>query len=148
VRIEDVLPGEDLEYFLGTPHWLDAFHPPFEQHLDALVSAIKEILQIPVTTSEAPAQKAETLSTPLFVKSAAPADRREAAELPEDDEIGLSRWSGEKPKEEKIKKVEGLKQPVARAPRKLHIGCVIAGSVALTLLAILILLIIIGAASH
>jgi hypothetical protein len=144
VRIEDVLPGEDLEYFLGTPHWLDAFHPPFEQHLDALVSAIKEILQIPVTASEAPEQKVETFSTPISVKSAATTDKKEPAELSEDDEIGLNPLSEEKSKEEKFKKVEGLKQPVVRSSRKLHIGCVIAISVALTLIAILFILIVIG----
>jgi TPR repeat protein len=47
VRIEDVFPADDLEYFLGMPHWLDAFTPPLEQHLDALARAVKEILDIP-----------------------------------------------------------------------------------------------------
>ena len=27
-RIADVLPNDDLEYYLSAPHWLDAFSPP------------------------------------------------------------------------------------------------------------------------
>ena len=41
VRVEDVKPSGDLEYFLGTPHWLDAITPPFAQHLDRIVDSTK-----------------------------------------------------------------------------------------------------------
>ncbi len=41
VRVEDVKPTGDLEYFLGTPHWLDAVTPPFEQHLEGIADSIK-----------------------------------------------------------------------------------------------------------
>jgi hypothetical protein len=50
MRIEDVNPEDDLEYFLGMPHWLDAFTPPLEKHLDILSKAVAEILGIPVST--------------------------------------------------------------------------------------------------
>src|SRR5438067_8123475 len=30
LRIEDVTPSKSLEYFISTPHWLDAFTPPLE----------------------------------------------------------------------------------------------------------------------
>src|SRR5271167_4273292 len=30
LRIEDVLPSGSMEYFLSTPHWLDAMTPPLE----------------------------------------------------------------------------------------------------------------------
>jgi TIR domain len=30
VRIEDVAPNRNLEYFISSPHWLDAFPPPRE----------------------------------------------------------------------------------------------------------------------
>ena len=33
LRIEEVKPTASLEYFLSTPHWLDAFNPPLERHL-------------------------------------------------------------------------------------------------------------------
>ena len=44
LRIEDVLPDEDLAYFLGAPHWLDAITPPLEEHLEALGSAVARLL--------------------------------------------------------------------------------------------------------
>ena len=33
LRIEDILPGRALEYFIGNVHWLDAMTPPLESHL-------------------------------------------------------------------------------------------------------------------
>jgi hypothetical protein len=44
VRIEQVAPGVSLEYFLNTPHWLDAYRPPFEQHLDYVVRVVRLLL--------------------------------------------------------------------------------------------------------
>ena len=41
VRIEDVKPVGNLEYFLGTPHWLDAITPPFEQHLSHIADSTR-----------------------------------------------------------------------------------------------------------
>jgi hypothetical protein len=43
-RIENVLPTKSLEYFLSTPHWLDAFSPPMEAHLTYLASVISSVL--------------------------------------------------------------------------------------------------------
>jgi hypothetical protein len=43
-RIENVVPTKSLEYFLSTPHWLDAFSPPLEQHLSYLSTVISNIL--------------------------------------------------------------------------------------------------------
>ena len=40
IRIEDVAPSGNLEYFLATPHWLDAITPPLEQHLDQIVDSV------------------------------------------------------------------------------------------------------------
>ena len=44
-RIENVLPTKSLEYFLSTPHWLDAFSPPLEQHLNYLATVVSSVLQ-------------------------------------------------------------------------------------------------------
>jgi TPR repeat protein len=41
VRVEDVKPSGDLEYFLGTPHWLEAITPPFERHLDHIADSVR-----------------------------------------------------------------------------------------------------------
>ncbi len=55
-RIEEVPPSEALEYFLSSPHWLDAFRPPLGQHLDRLVEAVQALLgSHPAETSAAEA---------------------------------------------------------------------------------------------
>jgi hypothetical protein len=43
-RIEAVLPEASLEYFLGTPHWLDAMTPPLEAHLERLAEVVSSFL--------------------------------------------------------------------------------------------------------
>jgi ABC-type amino acid transport substrate-binding protein len=43
-RIEDVAPERGLEFFLGTPHWLDALTPPLEAHLERLAIAVSSHL--------------------------------------------------------------------------------------------------------
>ncbi len=44
LRVEDVLPGKSLQYFIGNVHWLDALTPPFEAHLKNLAGTIKIVL--------------------------------------------------------------------------------------------------------
>lgn len=46
LRIEDIMPTQSLEYFIGTVHWLDALTPPMESHLRRLIESVKAILQI------------------------------------------------------------------------------------------------------
>ncbi|MBL6852268.1 MAG: TIR domain-containing protein [Alphaproteobacteria bacterium] len=45
VRVEDVRPTEALEYFISTPHWLDAFPPPMEKHMAYLGEVVAGILR-------------------------------------------------------------------------------------------------------
>jgi hypothetical protein len=40
-----VVPGRNLEYFLGTPHWLDAMSPPLERHLAYLTETVAFLLE-------------------------------------------------------------------------------------------------------
>ncbi len=47
LRIENVTPDESLEYFISTPHWLDAFTPPLEKHLQYLAQVVRKILELP-----------------------------------------------------------------------------------------------------
>ncbi len=68
-RIEDVIPSKSLEYFLSTPHWLDAFNPPLERHLKQLAAAIKALLP---ANPAAPAQGVAPTATES-VAAAAPA---------------------------------------------------------------------------
>ena len=51
-RIEDVMPGKSLDYFIGSVHWLDAMTPPLEMHLDNLVETVRKLLT-PVIVSQA-----------------------------------------------------------------------------------------------
>lgn len=44
LRIEDIKPTAAMEYFLSTPHWLDAFNPPLERHLRYLAQVVQKIL--------------------------------------------------------------------------------------------------------
>ena len=44
LRIENVLPGRALEFFIGNVHWLDAITPPLEAHLQNLAGTIKMLL--------------------------------------------------------------------------------------------------------
>ena len=43
-RIEDVAPSKTMEFFLSTPHWLDALTPPLEKHLKELAEHLQAIL--------------------------------------------------------------------------------------------------------
>jgi len=44
LRIENVAPEKSLEYFISTPHWLDAYSPPLDRHLTYLADVIRHIL--------------------------------------------------------------------------------------------------------
>ena len=58
LRIENVMPTDSLEYFINTPHWLDAFNPPLQDHLDYLADVLKHIVdgtQSPRTVLSPPA---------------------------------------------------------------------------------------------
>jgi serine/threonine-protein kinase len=59
-RIEDVAPAESLEYFLGTPHWLDALTVPLEAHLERLATAVASFLAV----SKPVGSRADTAATP------------------------------------------------------------------------------------
>jgi hypothetical protein len=66
-RVEDVRPSGALEFFLGTPHWLDALTPPLEQHLNQLVVSVKRLLPPPpreMTTSQKMTPAATAPETP------------------------------------------------------------------------------------
>lgn len=44
LRIENVVPQASLEYFLGTPHWLDAITPPLRAHLERLAAVVSSFI--------------------------------------------------------------------------------------------------------
>lgn len=56
LRIEDVPASDDLKYFLGTPHWLDALTMPIKRHLERLTSSVRALLDVdtPAPVSASP----------------------------------------------------------------------------------------------
>jgi hypothetical protein len=44
IRLEDVPPSENLEYFISVRHWLDALTPPLEKHLAKLADTVEILL--------------------------------------------------------------------------------------------------------
>jgi WD40 repeat protein len=62
VRIEDVMPSKALEYFISTPHWLDAFTPPMERHLKQLATSVQAQLKIQVALPQTVASTAPVTS--------------------------------------------------------------------------------------
>ena len=52
LRIEDVPLGKTLEYFISSSHWLDAYTPSVEAHLDRLAETVKLLLARPSRASE------------------------------------------------------------------------------------------------
>ncbi len=44
LRIEDVVPSAEMEYYISSRHWLDALTPPLEHHLVRLCDTVKILL--------------------------------------------------------------------------------------------------------
>src|ERR1700730_9711056 len=61
-RIQDVIPNDDLEYYLSAPHWLDALLPPLENHLERLKTSVRALLQMEAPDAVAP------IAAPMAVK--------------------------------------------------------------------------------
>ena len=46
-RVEEILPSEDIAYFIAGTHWLDALTPPLEKHIESLAETIGILLKSP-----------------------------------------------------------------------------------------------------
>lgn len=62
-RIEKVQPCEDLELFISSRHWLDAYDPPLEPKIAELVAAVRTSLGATVGTATTPATATTTMSS-------------------------------------------------------------------------------------
>ena len=65
VRIEDVQPQDDFEYFLSSQHWLDILTHPLEEHLDKLCVVVKQVLAAPSSAGETGATKEVREAVPV-----------------------------------------------------------------------------------
>jgi len=60
-RIEDVAPSKDLEYFVGTTHWLNALTPLCKKHLQLLAGAVRlQLSRLPVRPDLRPGEANRT----------------------------------------------------------------------------------------
>ena len=79
-RIENIEPSDELQYFIGSRHWLDALTPPLEEHINNLIKVIQKNFEgnsdfkknenddnINITEERVP-QKIEN-KKPLFLKT-------------------------------------------------------------------------------
>jgi hypothetical protein len=46
-RIQNVAPTGAMEFHIGRRHWLEAYQPPLEKHLDYLARAVRDVLKGP-----------------------------------------------------------------------------------------------------
>lgn len=67
-RLEPVSPSENLEYFLSSPHWLDAMEPPLERHLESLRRTIQVYLERLAAKAARPATEAAPVLSALAVQ--------------------------------------------------------------------------------
>ena len=44
IRIEEIDPSSDLEYFISATHWYDAYTPPLENHLQPFADIVKSVV--------------------------------------------------------------------------------------------------------
>ena len=70
LRIEAVMPGKSLDYFIGSVHWLDALTPPLENHLDNLAQTILKIL--PPKEALGPVEVPPPIAPPKVVATSSP----------------------------------------------------------------------------
>jgi hypothetical protein len=54
-RIENVAPTGAMEFHIGRRHWLEAYQPPMEKHLELLGRAVRDALKTPVEREAAAA---------------------------------------------------------------------------------------------
>ncbi len=78
-RIEDVLPSKSLEYFLSAQHWMDAFPPPLEPHIDRLCDYLVAALDGHATHSPSAGQRQTPGAGPA--EATPPAASVDAAQL-------------------------------------------------------------------
>lgn len=58
-RIEESGVSDDLAYFLGIPHWLDALTQPMREHYARLIESVQSLLALPPKEGAGPADEDE-----------------------------------------------------------------------------------------
>ncbi len=90
-RIEDILPGKALEYFIGNVHWLDALTTPMEAHLQNLADTVKMLL------ARMPSHDAPGPATPIQPSVPGASSAGSSPTRPAVDPVGQSQTIRPKP---------------------------------------------------
>lgn len=45
-RIEQIVPTDAMEFYLSVPHWLDAWSPPMQAHIDQLSKTVSALINV------------------------------------------------------------------------------------------------------
>jgi hypothetical protein len=53
-RIEEIMPNEEMEFYISSSHWLDAYSEPLEKHIAQLVEVLNRINRQSVSSSPLP----------------------------------------------------------------------------------------------
>ena len=85
VRMEEFPLSKHMQYFIGTPHWLDAMTPPLEKHLQKLADTLTALLEAtkkdnPPSVTPAPTD-ANSVAPPIAAAPVAPAPHWDAKVL-------------------------------------------------------------------
>lgn len=73
-RIQDVPMSKTFEYFISSPHWLDALTPPLESHLGRLTETVRVLIERPSRDSRTvPSAKPKTGAPASSYPALAPA---------------------------------------------------------------------------
>jgi Ca2+-binding EF-hand superfamily protein len=77
-RVEKVAPTKGLEYFISAQHWMDAFPPPLDRHLEKLTNTAKHLLESSAAVESVtgtPAMPTGTAHSPPRAKGRQPVAR-------------------------------------------------------------------------
>jgi len=69
-RIENVAPTGAMEFHIGRRHWLEAYTPPIERHLQLLAHAVHDILHPPTPAAPSVTLASETTAMPSMGRRA------------------------------------------------------------------------------
>jgi hypothetical protein len=81
MRIEDVAPTGDLDYFLAIPQWFNAFAAPIESHLQSLVTIVEKLISAAPQDEERPPTPTTARPSSIALPSA-PSGRRSGTSWP------------------------------------------------------------------
>lgn len=138
-RIQDIQPTDEMRYYFGRTHWLDAITPPLENHIKTLSDTIlvnldREIISAPLAATTSPAD--EPLRTEVTPPTGPSADQEPALE-----ETQVPKAPVKTPRQKKGRKIDPEMQPeipVSPKFKKIYIPLAVAVLIVLTLVILLL----------